>query len=164
MTAARAGPTLPAVSETPPPEEGAGEALIVDIDGFEGPLDLLLSLARTQKVDLRRLSILALAEQYLAVIERAQDLRLELAADWLVMAAWLAFLKSRLLLPPDPEAEGPSADEMAAALAERLARLDAMRALAARQPVGHGLQGNRGGVHGRRVRSGGPHNMHVDSY
>lgn len=112
--------------------DAASEAMIVDIDGFEGPLDMLLALARTQKVDLMQLSVLALAEQYLAVIERARSLRIELAADWLVMAAWLAFLKSRLLLPPDPEAEGPSADEMAAALAARLERLEAMRKAAAR--------------------------------
>jgi len=113
------------------PGDAAFEAMIVDIDGFEGPLDLLLALARTQKVDLMRLSVLALAEQYLAVIDRARSLRIELAADWLVMAAWLAFLKSRLLLPPDPQAEGPGADEMAAALAARLERLEAMRRAAA---------------------------------
>lgn len=110
----------------------AADALILDLDGFEGPLDLLLTLARTQKVDLLQISVLALAEQYLAAIEQARALRIELAADWLVMAAWLAFLKSRLLLPPDPEAEGPSADDMAAALAARLERLDALRQAAAR--------------------------------
>ncbi len=108
------------------------EALIVDVDGFEGPLDLLLNLSRTQKVDLRRISVLQLAEQYLAFVERAKALRIELAADYLVMAAWLAFLKSRLLLPPDPEAEGPSAEEMAAHLAFQLERLQAMREAAAR--------------------------------
>ncbi len=80
----------------------AAEALIVDVDGFEGPLDLLLMLSRTQKVDLRKISVLALAEQYLSFVQRAKSLRIELAADYLVMAAWLAFLKSRLLLPPDP--------------------------------------------------------------
>ena len=80
----------------------AAEALIVDVGAFEGPLDLLLTLSRTQKVDLRQISILALAQQYLAFVEQAKALRLELAADYLVMAAWLAFLKSRLLLPPDP--------------------------------------------------------------
>ena len=111
---------------------GPEAGLILDLDGFEGPLDLLLTLARSQKVDLLQISVLALAEQYLAAIEQAQALRIELAADWLVMAAWLAFLKSRLLLPPDPEAEGPSADEMATALAERLARLNALRQAAAR--------------------------------
>ncbi|MCV6596621.1 MAG: segregation/condensation protein A [Mangrovicoccus sp.] len=109
----------------------AAEALIVDVDGFEGPLDLLLTLSRTQKVDLRQISILALAEQYLSFIETAHDLRIELAADYLVMAAWLAYLKSRLLLPPDPEAEGPSADELAAHLAFQLERLEAMRQAAA---------------------------------
>ncbi|MFV0385881.1 segregation and condensation protein A [Paracoccus sp. (in: a-proteobacteria)] len=110
----------------------AEEALIVDVDGFEGPLDLLLTLARTQKVDLMKISVLHLAEQYLAFVEQVRKLRIELAADYLVMAAWLAFLKSRLLLPPDPAAEGPSAEEMAAHLAFQLERLDAMRQAAAR--------------------------------
>ena len=86
----------------------AAEALIVDVDGFEGPLDLLLTLSRSQKVDLMKISILTLARQYLAFVERAKKLRLELAADYLVMAAWLAFLKSRLLLPPDPSDEAPA--------------------------------------------------------
>ena len=99
----------------------AAEALVVDVDGFEGPLDLLLTLARSQKVDLRRISILRLAEQYLGFVEAAKRLRIELAADYLVMAAWLAFLKSRLLLPPDPAEEGPSAEELAARLAFQLA-------------------------------------------
>ena len=112
-------------------ERLAAEALIVDVDGFEGPLDLLLTLSRTQKVDLREISVLALAEQYLAFVRRARDLRLELAADYLVMAAWLAFLKSRLLLPPDPEEDGPSGEEMAAHLAFQLERLEAMRQAAA---------------------------------
>ncbi|MDP5306745.1 segregation and condensation protein A [Paracoccus spongiarum] len=122
----------------PPGEAGdvaqrrADEALIVDVDGYEGPLDLLLTLARTQKVDLMKISVLHLAEQYLAFVEQARKLRIELAADYLVMAAWLAFLKSRLLLPPDPEAEGPSAEDMAAHLAFQLERLDAMRQAAAR--------------------------------
>ncbi len=107
------------------------EALIVDVDGFEGPLDLLLTLSRTQKVDLRRISVLNLAEQYLAFVERAEALRLELAADYLVMAAWLAFLKSRLLLPPEP-GEDVSAEDMAAHLAFQLERLQAMRDSAAR--------------------------------
>lgn len=110
----------------------AAEALIVDVDGFEGPLDLLLTLSRTQKVDLRTISVLALAEQYLAFIDRARSLRIELAADYLVMAAWLAFLKSRLLLPPDPAEEGPSGEELAAHLAFQLERLQAMRDVAAR--------------------------------
>ncbi|RKF17064.1 segregation/condensation protein A [Roseovarius spongiae] len=110
----------------------AAEALIVDVDGFEGPLDLLLTLSRTQKVDLRKISILHLAQQYLAFVEKARALRIELAADYLVMAAWLAFLKSRLLLPPDPEEEGPSGEELAAHLAFQLERLQAMRDAAAR--------------------------------
>ncbi|MDO5621097.1 MAG: ScpA family protein [Paracoccus sp. (in: a-proteobacteria)] len=110
----------------------ADEALIVDVDGFEGPLDLLLTLSRTQKVDLLKISVLELAEQYLAFIDRARALRIELAADYLVMASWLAFLKSRLLLPPDPQAEGLSAQELAAHLAFQLERLDAMRQAAAR--------------------------------
>lgn len=110
----------------------AAEALIVDVDGFEGPLDLLLTLSRTQKVDLRKISVLQLAEQYLAFVEKAKELRLELAADYLVMAAWLAFLKSRLLLPPDPTEEGPSGEELAAHLAFQLERLQAMRDSAAR--------------------------------
>jgi len=107
-------------------------ALVVDVDGFEGPLDLLLALARTQKVDLTRISILALAEQYLAYIEHLRQLRLELAADYLVMAAWLAYLKSRLLLPVPAPDEEPSGEEMAAALAFRLRRLEAMRDAAAK--------------------------------
>lgn len=110
----------------------AAEALIVDVDGFEGPLDLLLTLSRTQKVDLRKISVLQLAEQYLAFVERAKVLRLELAADYLVMAAWLAFLKSRLLLPPDPTEEGPSGEELAAHLAFQLERLQAMREASAK--------------------------------
>ncbi|SHK76949.1 condensin subunit ScpA [Roseovarius marisflavi] len=113
-------------------ERLAAEALIVDVDGFEGPLDLLLTLSRTQKVDLRKISVLELARQYLTFVERAKALRLELAADYLVMAAWLAFLKSRLLLPPDPTEEGPSGEELAAHLAFQLERLQAMRDCAAR--------------------------------
>lgn len=107
-------------------------ALIVDVEGFEGPLDLLLALARQQKVDLHKISILALAEQYLVFIEEARRLRLELAADYLVMAAWLAYLKSRLLLPEGAEPEGMSATDMAAALALRLKRLEAIRDAAGR--------------------------------
>ena len=113
-------------------ERVASEALIVDVGAFEGPLDLLLTLSRTQKVDLRQISILALAQQYLAFVEQAKKLRLELAADYLVMAAWLAFLKSRLLLPPDPTDEDPSGEELAAHLAFQLERLEAMRNAAAR--------------------------------
>lgn len=108
------------------------EALIVDVDGFEGPLDLLLTLSRRQRVDLRRISVLNLAEQYLRFVEAARALRIELAADYLVMAAWLAYLKSRLLLPPEPGDDGPSAEDMAAHLAFQLERLEAMREAAAR--------------------------------
>ncbi|WP_299725451.1 ScpA family protein [uncultured Tateyamaria sp.] len=110
----------------------AAEALIIDVDGYEGPLDLLLTLSRTQKVDLRKISVLQLARQYLAFVEKAKALRLELAADYLVMAAWLAFLKSRLLLPPDPAEDGPSGEELAAHLAFQLERLQAMRDAAAK--------------------------------
>ncbi len=108
----------------------APASLVLHLDGFEGPLDLLLELARTQKVDLARISILALVEQYLAVIEGARELRLELAADWLVMAAWLTWLKSRLLVPETSEAaeEGAMAAE---ALADRLRALEAVRGAAA---------------------------------
>ncbi|OYZ91041.1 MAG: segregation/condensation protein A, partial [Xanthobacter sp. 17-67-6] len=114
------------------PASAADGAFVVDIDGFEGPLDLLLALARTQKVDLTRLSILALADQYLAFIDAARKVRLELAADYLVMAAWLAYLKSRLLLPLPPQEDGPSAEEMAAAFARRLRHLERIRQAAAR--------------------------------
>ena len=113
-------------------ERVASETLIIDVDGYEGPLDLLLTLSRTQKVDLRKISVLNLAVQYLMFIERATALRIELAADYLVMAAWLAFLKSRLLLPPDPKEDGPSGDELAAHLAYQLERLQAMRDCAAK--------------------------------
>lgn len=106
-------------------------ALYLALDGWEGPLDLLLDLARRQKVDLRAISILALVDQYLSYIERAEALKLELAADYLVMAAWLAYLKSALLLPRD-EQEEPSAEELALRLQIRLARLGAMREAAAR--------------------------------
>lgn len=104
-----------------------GEALIIDVDGYEGPLHVLLALARTQKVDLLRLSILKLAEQYLAFVQQARRLRFSLAADYLVMAAWLAYLKSRLLLPIPPKDDEPSGEELAAELARRLRRLEAMR-------------------------------------
>ncbi|MCW5691275.1 MAG: segregation/condensation protein A [Pseudolabrys sp.] len=107
-------------------------AMIVDVEGFEGPLDLLLTLARQQKVDLHKISILALADQYLMFIEQARKVRLELAADYLVMAAWLAYLKSRLLLPEAAPGEGPSAEDMAMALANRLRRLEAIREAAAK--------------------------------
>ena len=114
-------------------DRAAGEpTLVVDVEGFEGPLDLLLALARQQKVDLAKISILALADQYLAFIEEARKLRLELAADYLVMAAWLAYLKSRLLLPDATSHEGQSAADMATALALRLKRLEAIRQAAER--------------------------------
>ena len=116
-----------------PRDEAAisAETLEVSVDGYEGPLDLLLTLARTQKVDLSKISVLQLAEQYLDFIEKARDLRIELAADYLVMAAWLAYLKSRLLLPKDPQDEGMSGEDMAAHLAFQLERLEAMRRVAA---------------------------------
>jgi segregation and condensation protein A len=114
-------------------EMAASERLNVALDGFEGPLDLLLSLARTQKVDLTKISILELAEQYLRFIAEARSLRLEIAADYLVTAAWLAFLKSKLLLPAEAKPEdGPSGEEMALHLAFRLKRLEAMRDAVAR--------------------------------
>jgi segregation and condensation protein A len=117
----------------PPIERGNDEpTLVVDLEGFEGPLDLLLALARQQKVDLAKISILALADQYLIFIENARKLRLELAADYLVMAAWLAYLKSRLLLPDVTSHEGQSAADMATALALRLKRLEAIRSVAER--------------------------------
>ncbi len=115
-----------------PADRMAEEALIIDVDGFEGPLDLLLNLSRTQKVDLRRISVLQLAEQYLQFVNRVAALRIELAGDYLVMAAWLAYLKSRLLLPPEPGEAGPSAEDLAAHLAYQLERLSAMREAAAR--------------------------------
>ena len=116
------------------PDEADNPALVLSLDGFEGPIDLLLKLAREQKVDLSRISILALAEQYIAFVAATPRLRLEIAADYLVMAAWLAFLKSRLLLPEPPEDNaGPSGEEMAAALTHRL------KVLAAMQRVGSAL-------------------------
>ncbi len=111
------------------PTSDPPDALVLRLDGFEGPLDLLLDLARGQKVDLARISILALVEQYLAVIEGARRVRLELAADWLVMAAWLTWLKSRLLVPKGADAD--EAEEATEVLAGRLAELQAMRAAAA---------------------------------
>jgi segregation and condensation protein A len=107
------------------------DELTLNLDGWEGPLDLLLSLARSQKVDLAQISILALVEQYLAYLSDARALKLEIAADYLVMAAWLAYLKSCLLLPKDPEAD-PSPEEIALRLQMRLQRLDAMREAGAR--------------------------------
>lgn len=110
----------------------AEPALVIDVAGFEGPLDLLLFLARNQKLDLTRISVLALAEQYLEFIESARRIRLELAADYLVMAAWLAYLKSRLLIPQPAKDDGPSGEELAATLAFRLRRLEAIRDAAGR--------------------------------
>jgi len=134
---------LPTDAESPAPENPAGsdgdgfddapqksandDELVLDLDGFEGPIDALLTLARDQKVDLRKISILELADQYLAFIARARRLRLELAADYLVMAAWLAYLKSRLLLPEPPADGEPTGAELAAALAFQLQRLEAMQ-------------------------------------
>ncbi len=107
--------------------DGTGQRLFVDLDGYEGPLDMLLALAREQKVDLANISILQLAEQYLTYIEHARELDLDIAADHLVMAAWLAYLKSRLLLPDPTGDEEPSGAELAEALAFQLRRLEAMR-------------------------------------
>lgn len=129
------------------------DTLTLDIDGWEGPLDLLLALARTQKVDLRAISILELVEQYLGFIERARALKLEVAADYLVMAAWLAYLKSGLLLPRDPEQE-PDPQELALRLQLRLERLEAMREAGARLMAGDRLGRDvfaRGAPEGLRV-------------
>lgn len=143
------GTSTPTPESTPPPEFDPGAepeawtaaedavaenaSLQISLDGFEGPLDVLLVLARTQKVDLLHISVLALAEQYLLFIVEARKLRLELAADYLVMAAWLAYLKSKLLLPKAEVDEGqPSGEELAARLAFRLKRLEAMRGAAAK--------------------------------
>src|SRR5580693_3065727 len=119
-SAATTAATSPPPTPTPPSPtpDAPTDSLRVHLEGFEGPLDLLLDLARTQKVDLAKISILALVEQYLAVIEGARRIRLELAADWLVMAAWLAWLKSKLLLPAGAEAE--EAETAADMLAARL--------------------------------------------
>jgi segregation and condensation protein A len=124
----------------------ASDELVVNVGGFEGPLDLLLELARHHRIDLTRISILALAEQYLAFIDRARTLHLDVAADYLVMAAWLAYLKSRLLLPLPPGEEESPTEDMAARLAFRLRRLQAMREAAARL-MGRDLLGRD--VHGR---------------
>jgi segregation and condensation protein A len=130
-----------AVDPHPQPDGEAEAPLVLDLDGYEGPIDLLLALAREQRVDLTRISILALADQYLAFIAAQRRMRLEIAADYLVMAAWLAYLKSRLLLPEPPAAEDePSAAELAAALSQRLQLLAAMQkagaALMARPQLG----------------------------
>ena len=115
-------------AESPP----AGEVLHVDVDGYEGPLDLLLDLARRQKVDLAAISILALAEQYLVFIDKVRERRIEVAADYLVMAAWLAYLKSRLMVPQVQDDDEPSGEMLAAMLQFRLKRLEAMRLAASR--------------------------------
>lgn len=139
-------------------EAADDERFCVDVDGFEGPLDLLLELARRQKVDLQKISVLALAEQYLVFIEEARSLRLELAADYLVMAAWLAYLKSRLLLPQSRTEDEPEAGDLAAALAERLRKLELIRAAAAaleaRPRVGRDL--SLRGMPDNGVLDGGP--------
>ena len=137
----------------------AAEALVVDVDGFEGPLDLLLSLARTQKVDLRQISILALTEQYLAFIEEARALRLELAADYLVMAAWLAYLKSRLLVPAEASDDGAErrGHGGASGLSARTARRDArLRGQAdGARPAGAGpFRARHARGHGHRAPGG----------
>jgi len=110
-----------------PEDRRRDEVMHVDVGGYEGPLDLLLDLARKQKLDLSRISVLALAEQYLAFIDTIRQRRIEIAADYLVMAAWLAYLKSRLMVPQKAEDEEPTGEEMAALLQFRLARLEAMR-------------------------------------
>lgn len=117
------------------PVSSPGPSFIVDLDGYEGPVDVLLSLAREQKVDLTQISILALADQYLAFMHKARQSNLDLAADYLVMAAWLAYLKSRLLLPDIEDDDEPSGEEMASALQFQLQRLEAM------QEAGAGLMG-----------------------
>lgn len=130
MTAEAEVKTKEQFEEDPDPAEqrDPSELLLLDLDGFDGPIDMLLTLARDQKVDLAKISILALANQYLDFIEKARELRLELAADYLVMAAWLAYLKSRLLIPPEEcEEDEPSGEMMAEALAFQLRRLEAMR-------------------------------------
>lgn len=142
----------------------APEQLLLDLDGWEGPLDVLLSLARAQKVDLKQISILALVEQYLAYIDRSRRTKLELAADYLVMAAWLAYLKSALLLPRDPAIE-PDPEELALRLQLRLERLDAMRdagaRLMARDRIGRDVF-TRGAPEG--LRSVRHHRWTVDLY
>ena len=117
----------PFEADQPDYQAAIADSLVLDLDGFEGPIDILLTLARTHKVDITKISILVLAEQYLAFIQRAHDLRLEVAADFLVMAAWLAYLKSRLLLPSTEDEDEPTGAELAARLAFQLQRLEAMR-------------------------------------
>ncbi len=128
----RSGVPLEALWDDAEDRTQSDPEMLVDVDGFEGPLDLLLHLARNQKVDLARISILKLAEQYLEFVNGAVKLRLELAADYLVMAAWLAFLKSKLLIPKTGNDDGESGEELAEMLQFRLKRLEAMREAAAR--------------------------------
>ena len=120
------------VSDRLTANQAGSDSLVLHMDGFEGPLDVLLTLARTQKVDLAQISILELVEQFLEFVTEARKLKLELAADYLVMAAWLAYLKSRLLLPKEADDDEPSAEEMAFRLQLRLQRLEAMREAGAR--------------------------------
>ncbi|MGF1474164.1 MAG: segregation and condensation protein A [Geminicoccaceae bacterium] len=136
----------------------ADETLVVSLDGFEGPIDLLLTLARNQKVDLAKISILALVDQYMAFMAKALETRLEIAADYLLTASWLAYLKSRYLLPA-AEDEAGAADEMVEDLTARLRRLDALKGAAAalteRPRLGQGrlVRGNPDGLSIRRVAS-----------
>ncbi len=124
--------TTPEPFELAKPQPAPAAELVVDLEGYEGPIDMLLTLAREQKVDLTKISILQLADQYLAFISEARRLRLEIAADYLVMAAWLAYLKSRLLLPDPQPADEPTGAELAAALTHQLQRLEAMQQAGAR--------------------------------
>jgi segregation and condensation protein A len=128
--------------EAAPAPPADDEILYVDVDGYEGPLDLLLDLARRQKVDLAQISVLALAEQYLSFIETVREKRIEIAADYLVMAAWLAYLKSRLMVPQAASDDEPTGEMMAALLQFRLKRLEAMR-LASQRLMGRPLLGQR---------------------
>src|SRR6201995_1240273 len=126
--------------EAAPPVAADDDVLYVDVGGYEGPLDLLLDLARRQKVDLAQISVLALAEQYLGFIETVREKRIEIAADYLVMAAWLAYLKSRLMVPQVGSDDEPTGEMMAALLQFRLKRLEAMR-LAAQRLMNRPLRG-----------------------
>jgi segregation and condensation protein A len=132
-------PSTEWLEAAPPPDD---EVMYVDVGGYEGPLDLLLDLARRQKVDLAQISVLALAEQYLSFIETVREKRIEIAADYLVMAAWLAYLKSRLMVPQAPGDDEPTGEMMAALLQFRLKRLEAMR-LAASRLMGRPLLGRQ---------------------
>ena len=146
-------PSEDAFEDDAPRAEPSGDALVVRLTGYEGPLDVLLDLAKRQKVDLRQVSVLQLADQYLAFVEEARHRDAQLAADYLVMASWLTYLKSRLLLPTPPAEDEPSAEEIAAQLAFQLQRLDAMRraaeALTARPQLGRDLF--RRGADGRET-------------